>query len=287
MNTEQDQTEAPPPPSSSVADSRPAWVSGELLEQWCGWVHRDQSRQEADALGPVTALAPWDLTPIAPVPACTPKDVESAASAARAAQRDWARTPLARRAGLVLAFHDLLLQRQDQVLDLIQWETGKARYHAWQEVAQVAAIARHYARRSARYLTTRRVRGMVPGLTKVAELRVPKGVVGISAGHPVEQVLAHSRWHGKRFIALDDAKPLICLAQDGSLYSDTTAGRGEASLWNVEFRGEVTATMVYDGMPVFDHFKRVDDNTLLGVMNGKASAVSASGHLFYFGLERE
>ncbi|MFF1696356.1 DUF4334 domain-containing protein [Streptomyces sp. NPDC058257] len=108
-----------------------------------------------------------------------------------------------------------------------------------------------------------------------------------STGHPIEQVLTQSRWHGKRFIALDDAKPLICRAQDGSLYSDTTAGRGEASLWNIEFRGEVTATMVYDGMAVFDHFKWVDDTTLLGVMNGKASAVSAGGHLFYFGLERE
>ncbi|MFE9093364.1 DUF4334 domain-containing protein [Streptomyces sp. NPDC007264] len=106
-------------------------------------------------------------------------------------------------------------------------------------------------------------------------------------GHPVERVLTGSRWHGKRFVALDDAKPLICRAEDGGLYSDTTSGRGEASLWNIEFRGEVTATMVYDGMPVFDHFKQVDDDTLMGVMNGKAAAVSADGGLFYFGLERE
>ncbi|MFE7165919.1 DUF4334 domain-containing protein [Streptomyces sp. NPDC057616] len=109
-------------------------------------------------------------------------------------------------------------------------------------------------------------------------------------GHPVERVLARSRWHGKRFLALDDAQPLICRAEDsegGGLYSDTTSGRGEASLWNIEFRGEVTATMVYDGMPVFDHFKQVDDDTLMGVMNGKAATVAPDGHLFYFGLERE
>lgn len=106
-------------------------------------------------------------------------------------------------------------------------------------------------------------------------------------GHPVERVLARRRWHGKRFVALDDAKPLICRANGGGLHSDTTSGLGEASLWNIEFRGEVTATMVYDGMPVFDHFKRVDDTTLLGVMDGKAAAVSDSGHLFYFGLVRE
>ncbi|MEV8320127.1 DUF4334 domain-containing protein [Streptomyces sp. NPDC059900] len=108
-----------------------------------------------------------------------------------------------------------------------------------------------------------------------------------STGHPIEQVLARSHWHGKQFTALDNAQPLICRAPDGSLYSDTTAGRGEASLWNIEFRGEVTATMVYDGMAVFDHFKRVDESTLMGVMNGKASTVSAGGHLFYFALEQE
>ncbi|WP_419999202.1 DUF4334 domain-containing protein [Streptomyces boninensis] len=106
-------------------------------------------------------------------------------------------------------------------------------------------------------------------------------------GHPIEKVLAASRWHGKRFDAPDDAKPLICRAEDGSLYSDTESGRGEASLWNVEFRGEMTATMVYDGMAVFDHFKRVDDDTLMGVMNGKPGVVLADGRHFYFGLERE
>lgn len=103
-------------------------------------------------------------------------------------------------------------------------------------------------------------------------------------GHPIEKVLARSRWHGKRFDALDDAKPLICRAEDGSLYSDTASGKGEASLWQVAFRGEVTATMVYDGMPVFDHVKRVDDNTLMGIMNGKPNVVPAH---FYFGLERD
>jgi hypothetical protein len=42
--------------------------------------------------------------------------------------------------------------------------------------------------------------------------------------------------------------------------------------------------MVYDGQPVFDHFKRVDDNTLMGIMNGKK--LRPSGNFFYFLLER-
>ena len=31
--------------------------------------------------------------------------------------------------------------------------------------------------------------------------------------------------------------------------------------------------MVYDGQAVIDHFKRVDDRTLMGIMNGKSSLV--------------
>lgn len=108
-----------------------------------------------------------------------------------------------------------------------------------------------------------------------------------ATGHLVHQMLMACRWYGKYFDALDDAKPLICHAEDGSLFSNTVlANGGEASLWNVEFRGEVTATMVYDNMPVLDHFKRVDEDTLLGVMNGK-NAVLHDGHHFYFLLERQ
>ncbi len=105
-------------------------------------------------------------------------------------------------------------------------------------------------------------------------------------GHPVDALLERRRWYGKRFVSLDEAQPLICWGEDGQLFSDVGAGKGEASLWNVEFRGEVTASMVYDGQAVIDHFKRVDDETLMGVMNGKARWVLADGQHFWFGLER-
>lgn len=110
---------------------------------------------------------------------------------------------------------------------------------------------------------------------------------GFSTGHPIERRLTASRWYGKHFLALDDAKPLICRDESGELFSDTVAGNGEASLWDVAFRGEVTATMVYDGRPILDHFKRVDQHTLMGVMNGKPDVVLAAGQHFYFGLERD
>lgn len=107
-----------------------------------------------------------------------------------------------------------------------------------------------------------------------------------ATGHPLNQGLRDARWYGKTFVSASDAKPLICLDENGDQYSDTKLGRGEASLWAVEFRGEVTATMVYDGQPVFDHFKWVDDSTLMGIMNGKSPLIFHEGYHYYFLLER-
>ncbi|MDR6978327.1 hypothetical protein J2X68_005053 [Streptomyces sp. 3330] len=103
-------------------------------------------------------------------------------------------------------------------------------------------------------------------------------------GHPLEGMLAEASWYGKTFAAVHDAKPLMCRNEAGELYSNIELGQGEASLWTVEFRGESTATMVYDGRPVLDHFKWVDDTTLMGIMNGKG--IPAEGPFYYFFLER-
>ncbi|GGV53370.1 hypothetical protein GCM10010293_66480 [Streptomyces griseoflavus] len=103
-------------------------------------------------------------------------------------------------------------------------------------------------------------------------------------GHPLNGMLAKAGWYGKTFTAVDDVKPLMCRDAEGGLYSNRELGKGEASLWTVEFRGETTATMVYDGQPVFDHFKRVDDTTLMGIMNAKG--VPPEGPFYYFFLER-
>jgi hypothetical protein len=105
-------------------------------------------------------------------------------------------------------------------------------------------------------------------------------------GHSGSATLAQIRWYGKRFASHLEAQPVLCHDDDGNLYSNTAAGNGEASLWMVEFRGEVTATMVYDGLPIFDHFKRVDETTLFGIMNGKGELVFDNGQHFYFILDR-
>ncbi|OAR24407.1 succinic semialdehyde dehydrogenase [Streptomyces sp. ERV7] len=121
---------------------------------------------------------PFTGDKLADLPESTPDDVAGAFARARAAQPAWAATPARQRAAVLLRFHDLVLARQAEVLDLIQLETGKARLHAHEEVQAVAVAARHYGRKAPAYLRPRRHTGVVPTLTKVTELRQPRGVVG-------------------------------------------------------------------------------------------------------------
>lgn len=103
-------------------------------------------------------------------------------------------------------------------------------------------------------------------------------------GHRMNGQLEAARWFGKTFDSASDVKPLICLDEHGNRFSNVEMGKGEASLWMEEFRGEVTATMVYDGQPIHDHFKIIGANAVMGIMNGKK--VLDNGRYFYFYLER-
>jgi acyl-CoA reductase-like NAD-dependent aldehyde dehydrogenase len=98
----------------------------------------------------VTTCAPFTGEPLAELPVSTPDDVIRAYDVARAAQQPWAARPLAERTAVFLRLHDLVLDRQDEVLDLVQLETGKARRHALEELLDVALTARHYARTARR-----------------------------------------------------------------------------------------------------------------------------------------
>ncbi|MFJ3711033.1 MULTISPECIES: succinic semialdehyde dehydrogenase [unclassified Streptomyces] len=121
---------------------------------------------------------PFTGEKLADLPESTPEDVATAFERARAAQQAWAAIPVRTRAAVLLRFHDLVLARQAEVLDLIQLETGKARLHAHEEVQAVAVAARHYGRKAPSYLRPKGHTGAIPTLTKVTELRQPRGVVG-------------------------------------------------------------------------------------------------------------
>lgn len=139
-----------------------------------------------------TTHTPLTGEALADVPVSSIDDVEAAFDAARAAQERWARTPLEARSAALLRFHDLVLQHQDELLDLIQLESGKARAHAFDEVAHLALTARFYARRLRSQLSPSRRNGALPGLTRVHVNQVPKGVVGVISpwNYPLTMAIA-------------------------------------------------------------------------------------------------
>ncbi|KAA1374646.1 succinic semialdehyde dehydrogenase [Aeromicrobium fastidiosum] len=145
-----------------------------------------------------TTHSPLDGQLVAEVPVSSIDDVDESFAAARAAQVAWAQTSYRARRKALLRLHDLVLEHQDELLDLIQIESGKSRQHAYDEVAHVALTARFYARRLAKQLKPRRRNGVLPTLTSVTVNQVPKGVVGIIAP-----------WNYPLTMALSDGLPAI------------------------------------------------------------------------------
>jgi succinate-semialdehyde dehydrogenase/glutarate-semialdehyde dehydrogenase len=131
--------------------------------------------------GHLTTHTPLTGAPLAVLPVSTADDVADAVHRARAAQRRWSEVPVAERAAVLLRLHDLVLDRQSELLDLVQLESGKARSHAFEEVGDVAVVARHYARRGPAYLADEHHLGVFPLLTRSTEHRRPLGVVGVVA----------------------------------------------------------------------------------------------------------
>ncbi|WP_219503092.1 succinic semialdehyde dehydrogenase [Nonomuraea ceibae] len=170
----------------------PARLTPALLNRLSGLV---TAAPDADR---VTTHAPYTGLPLADLPVSTPADVENAFTRARAAQAAWAATPIAERKAVLLRFHDLVLARQDQALDLMQAESGKTRRDAFLEVTDTAITARYYARSAAKLLAPRRRRGAIPVLTHTTELRHPKGVVAII-----------SPWNYPLSMAAGDAIPAL------------------------------------------------------------------------------
>lgn len=117
---------------------------------------------------------------------------------ARRAQSAWADRPLRERTNALLRFHDLLLERSEGALDMIQLETGKARADAFEEVADTALVTRYYARSVRRHLRPRRRGTAVPLLTAAVECRPPRGVVGLIAP-----------WNYPLTLAVTDAVPAL------------------------------------------------------------------------------
>lgn len=146
----------------------------------------------------VPLTSPLTGAPLANIPQSSTDDVAEAYRRARVAQAQWVRVPMAERAAIMLRLHDLLLDRMPELLDMITLENGKARKHAYDEVAHTALTARYYARMSGKHMATERRGGVIPLATRIDINHVPKGVVGII-----------SPWNYPLTMALSDGLPAL------------------------------------------------------------------------------
>ncbi|WP_225727402.1 MULTISPECIES: DUF4334 domain-containing protein [unclassified Nocardia] len=132
-------------------------------------------------------------------------------------------------------------------------------------------------------------------------------------GHPFAGALAASGWYGKQFDGPEDVHPLLFADETGAIFAvdprrvpmrlagvlprsgmrlvrrslrylapalRTTTPK--ARLRDIEYRGTVSAAMIYDHLPVIDHFRKVDPDTLLGIMDMRGMREP-----YFFVLRRE
>lgn len=136
---------------------------------------------------------------------------------------------------------------------------------------------------------------------------------GIPSGHPLDGVLENLGWFGKRFspqmradallfrvgekrlVAIDPAWIPLRLALRfhkigrsraasnlaSYLLRRLRAKGSVASLKAVPFHGVTSAAMAYDTQPIIDHFRRVDDNRVMGAM-----VIEGDDRVYFFELKR-
>ena len=147
-------------------------VSERLLDELVGVVSVAADRPK------ISVYAPFTESEIGHIPEGSADDVGAAVERARAAQISWADTPVRKRARTLSRFHDLVIERADIAMDILQLEAGKARIPAFEEVYDTVATTRYYLKTGPGLLRRRRRAVSLPGTTTAYEYRHPHGVVG-------------------------------------------------------------------------------------------------------------
>lgn len=153
---------------------------------------------ETDERETITVEAPATGETVGHVPSCTADDVERAVRDARDAQEDWERLPPTDRGAIVSRFGDLLLDHRDELLDVVQLETGKARSDAVEELLGLPTICAYYAATGPSLVADESRSSVLPGVASARVTPKPVGVVGII-----------SPWNYPLILALADAIPAL------------------------------------------------------------------------------
>ena len=135
--------------------------------------HLPESADQVTIVNPATGKKIYDL------PQLSVGLVAKAVADARLAQPSFAAMPVKERAKALFRLHDLLLSNQDKLMDLLQLETGKARSHAFEEVAGSLGSTRYFAKIAPKVLKKQITNSGVPFVTRSYVTFSPVGVVGV------------------------------------------------------------------------------------------------------------
>ncbi|MEL6695082.1 MAG: DUF4334 domain-containing protein [Bacteroidota bacterium] len=136
----------------------------------------------------------------------------------------------------------------------------------------------------------------------------------VETGHRFDGLFEASGWYGKMYLNDEEVHPLVFFADDKkelwsvdpkmmpfdmNLPKNDLVGtvlrlgrfametkESKARLRDTEFKGRVTATMIYDEVPINDMFVKIDEKTVLGVMDFKGEPDRLENP-FFFILERD
>jgi len=218
-------------------------------------IESNDSRRHLQLRSPVT------LEPTGELVCANADDVAAAIARARASQPAWAATSMKDRRAIIERALQLVLERQDEIIDTVVAETGKARTDAMSmEVFSVADSLCYYAKNAEKFLRARKrkVHGVI-GIAK--QLRIvykPLGVVGLI-----------TPWNGPFVLVMNQAVQAI-------LAGNTVVAKGsEVTPWSAK----LAETILRDaGLP--DGVLQVllgDGETGAAIVSGGVDKVSFTG----------
>ncbi len=95
------------------------------------------------------------------------------------AQVGWGKASPKERARIASRIADELIQKQEELMDILQRETGKSRAHAFEEVTGALGAIAYYAKITPKTMRRKKVKAGVPFLLSAYVEPAPVGVVGI------------------------------------------------------------------------------------------------------------
>jgi succinate-semialdehyde dehydrogenase/glutarate-semialdehyde dehydrogenase len=139
-------------------------------------IESTDSRRRLQLRSPVT------LEPTGELVCANAEDVAAAIAKAREAQKAWARTSMKERREVLERALKIVIERQDDIIDTVVQETGKARTDAMSmEVFSVADQLCYYAKNAEKFLKPRKrkVHGLLGLMKQLRIVYKPLGVVGL------------------------------------------------------------------------------------------------------------